>query len=112
MQRSNARTSVYTVSAQLLKLSNSLSSNVCPKIKVLRLTNNRTKVFRSIFTISFASDRCDINLYFDISFSKIGQISTELEDQNAVNHEISEFFHFGCYMAVHVCIENFIYISN
>ena len=50
-----------------------------------------------MFKISFVSDKCDINLYFDISFLKIGQISTEvqeLEDQNAVSHENSELFIF------------------
>ena len=69
-------------------------STWCPK-KVLRLINNKTKTFCSIFKISFVSDWCDINLNFDISLLKIGQILTELQeldDQNAVNHETNELF--------------------
>ena len=82
--------------------------------KVLRLINNKTKAFCSIL-ISFVSDRCDINLDVDISFLKIGQILTELqelEDENAVNHKTSELFHFGCYMGVHVSVESFIHMLN
>ena len=70
---------------------------------VPRLTNNRTKAFHSISKISFVSDRCDINVVLDISFLKIGQILTELqesEDQNAVNHETNALFNFGSYMGV------------
>ena len=68
------------------------SKNVaaCPPKKALRLINNRTKVFCSIFKISFVSDRCGINLDFDISYLKMGKILKELQElegQNAVNHE-------------------------
>ena len=73
--------------------------------KVLCLINNRTKAFCSVLKISSVSDRCDINLDFHISFLKIRQILTELQElevQNGVNHEISELFHLGCYMGVHV----------
>ena len=48
----------------------------CPK-KVLRLTNDRTKVFCSIFKFSFVLDRLDPKLDFDISVLKIGQKLTE-----------------------------------
>ena len=73
--------------------------------KVLRLINNRTKAFCSIYKISFVSDRFDISLDFDTSFLKIKQVLTlkieqklaELqEDQNVVSHKTSEIFHFGC----------------
>ena len=67
------------------------------------LISNRTNAFHSIFEVSFVSDRCDMTLVFDISFLKIGQILTdlqELEDQNAINYETSELFHFGSYMGV------------
>ena len=56
-----------------------------------------------------------MNLDFDISFLKVRRILIELlelEDQNVVNHEISQFFQFGCYMGVHVRLENFIHMLN
>ena len=59
------------------------------------LINNKKKAFTLIFKIPFFSDRWEINLDFDISLLKIGQILTELQelkDQNAVNHETSELF--------------------
>ena len=87
----------------------------CPKIKVMRLINNGTNAFRLIFKISFVSDKCDIKLHLDISVLKIRQILTELqelEDQNAVNHETSELCQFGCYLGVHVRMENFSHTLN
>ena len=61
------------------------------------------------------SDMCEINLDFDVPFLKIRLILTEsqgLEDQNAVNHETSEFFRFGCYMGVHLRVESFLHMLN
>ena len=77
----------------------------------MRLINDRTKDFCLTFKIFRVLDRCDINLDFNISFLKIGQILTELhelEDQNAVNNETSELFCFGCYVGLHVRTESFI----
>ena len=36
----------------------------------------------------------------------------ELEEQNAVNHETSVLFHFGCYMGVQMRVESFIHMLN
>ena len=59
---------------------------------------------------------CDIKPDFDVSFLKIAQILTEsqeLEDQNdAVNHDTNELFHFGCYLDVYVCVESVIHMLN
>ena len=79
------------------------------------MISNGTKAICLIFQISFVSDSCAVNLDFDITFLKIGQILRELqklEDQNAVNHETSELFHFGCYMDVHKRVESFIHMLN
>ena len=87
----------------------------CVRKKVSCLINNRTKAFRSIFKISFVSDKCDINLDFDTSVLKIRQILTELQElqtQNAVNHETNELYHFGSYVAVHVGVESIIYMLH
>ena len=87
----------------------------CSKEKVLRLINNRTNTFCLIFKISFVSDSRDISLDFDISFLTIGQILTELrelEDQNAVNHETSELFHFGCYIGIHKRVDSCFHMLN
>ena len=48
--------------------------------KVLRLINNRTKAFCSSFKILFVSERYDINLDFNISFLRIGQILRALQE--------------------------------
>ena len=62
---------------------------------VLCLINKKTTAFCSVFKISFVLDRLNSILDFDISFLKIGKKLTELrelEDKNAVNHEIKEIF--------------------
>ena len=63
---------------------------------VLRLINNRTKAFCSIF-VHFVLDRLEPNLNFDISVFKIRQKLTGLqyrEDKNAGSCETREIIQF------------------
>ena len=66
--------------------------------KVVRLINNKTTGFCSIFKLFKLLDRLDPNLDFDISFYSPLQIGPkltelgELQDKNAVNHETIEIF--------------------
>ena len=89
--------------------------SICTKVNFWELISNGKRSFAGRFNLRHRSSMMafnnsrdesektlrDPNLDFDISFLKIRQILTELqelEDQDAVNHETSELFHFGRYM--------------